>query len=223
MAVSAIPWWRIRFLLKNRFSNEDFLDVVRRASEKAPFNLRKPKILRLRAAAQNGPWTSNYWQIRGYSPPAVRRYYIGGTARTSYFKGKRAQVKRAGSAIYHEQQFSPWSYFCGNKLWALYRNSIMESELFGHEKGAYYDAKTQRIGQLDIEWWHSLSWWNRKACLCSYARFVLLRSVGRAVRLERLGSNTGIDLDFSILAANQSGFKQLSEGGYISREFVLSS
>ncbi|MGP3372486.1 sigma 54-interacting transcriptional regulator, partial [Escherichia coli] len=89
--------------------------------------------------------------------------------------------------------------------------SIMESELFGHEKGAFTDAKTQRIGKLEHANGGTL-FLDEIESMPMSMQIRLLRVLEER-RLERLGSNTAIDLDLRILAATKVDLKQLSESG----------
>lgn len=87
----------------------------------------------------------------------------------------------------------------------------MESELFGHEKGAFTDAKAQRIGKLEHANGGTL-FLDEIESMPMSMQIRLLRVLEER-RLERLGSNTAIDLDLRILAATKVDLKQLSESG----------
>jgi two-component system C4-dicarboxylate transport response regulator DctD len=73
------------------------------------------------------------------------------------------------------------------------------------------DAKTQRIGKLEHANGGTL-FLDEIESMPMSMQIRLLRVLEER-RLERLGSNTGIDLDLRILAATKVDLKQLSEGG----------
>jgi two-component system C4-dicarboxylate transport response regulator DctD len=88
---------------------------------------------------------------------------------------------------------------------------IVESELFGHEKGAFTGASGQRIGKLE----HA----NGGTVLLDEIESMplelqvkLLRAL-EAKQIERLGSNCVIDIDVRFIAASKADLKAESEAG----------
>lgn len=89
--------------------------------------------------------------------------------------------------------------------------SIMESELFGHEAGAFTDAKTKRIGKFE----HA----NGGTLLLDEIESMPIRVQINLLRvlqersLERLGSNELIPLDLRVVAASKVDLLSAAEKG----------
>ncbi len=89
--------------------------------------------------------------------------------------------------------------------------SIMESELFGHEAGAFTDAKTKRIGKFE----HA----NGGTLLLDEIESMPIRVQINLLRvlqersLERLGSNKLIPLDLRVVAASKVDLLSAAEKG----------
>ncbi|PKO91234.1 MAG: sigma-54-dependent Fis family transcriptional regulator [Betaproteobacteria bacterium HGW-Betaproteobacteria-10] len=89
--------------------------------------------------------------------------------------------------------------------------SVFESELFGHEAGAFTGAGKRRIGRLE----HA----NGGTLLLDEIESMPLNLQVKLLRVlqersvERLGSNTGISIDFRLLAASKSDLKKESDAG----------
>jgi two-component system C4-dicarboxylate transport response regulator DctD len=89
--------------------------------------------------------------------------------------------------------------------------SIMESELFGHEAGAFTDAKSRRIGKFE----HA----NGGTLLLDEIESMPVRSQINLLRilqersLERLGSNVLVPLDLRVVAASKIDLRSAAEGG----------
>lgn len=89
--------------------------------------------------------------------------------------------------------------------------SIMESELFGHEAGAFTDAKTARIGKFE----HA----NGGTLLLDEIESMPMRLQINLLRvlqercLERLGSNRLIPVDLRVVAASKVDLREASERG----------
>jgi two-component system C4-dicarboxylate transport response regulator DctD len=89
--------------------------------------------------------------------------------------------------------------------------TMIESELFGHEAGAFTDARTRRIGKFE----HA----NGGTLLLDEIESMPLRIQIHLLRvlqersLERLGSNELISLDLRVVAASKVDLKQLAEMG----------
>jgi two-component system C4-dicarboxylate transport response regulator DctD len=89
--------------------------------------------------------------------------------------------------------------------------SIMESELFGHEAGAFTDAKSTRIGKFE----HA----NGGTLLLDEIESMPLRVQINLLRvlqeryIERLGSNRMIPVDLRVVAASKVDLREASERG----------
>lgn len=89
--------------------------------------------------------------------------------------------------------------------------SIMESELFGHEEGAFTDAKNTRIGKFE----HA----NGGTLLLDEIESMPLRVQINLLRVlqersvERLGSNRLIPVDLRVVAASKANLLEASQNG----------
>lgn len=208
MAVNAIRDGAYDFIAKP-FSNTDFLEVVRRATEKRRLTIEN-RHLRLELVAQNAPGP----RIVGNTPGIHRLrqvlLQVADTGADILIQGETGTGKELVARFIHEHSLRRGKAFVAINCGAV-PDSIMESELFGHEKGAFTDAKTQRIGKLEHANGGTL-FLDEIESMPMSMQIRLLRVLEER-RLERLGSNTGIDLDLRILAATKVDLKHLSESG----------
>lgn len=89
--------------------------------------------------------------------------------------------------------------------------SIFESELFGHEPGAFTDAKKRRIGRLEHAHNGTL-FLDEIESMPLNIQVKLLRALEERV-IERLGSNDPVVVNFRVLAATKTDLKQAAEQG----------
>ncbi len=89
--------------------------------------------------------------------------------------------------------------------------SLFESEMFGHEKGAFTDAREARIGKFELANKGSL-FLDEIGNLPQDLQVKLL-SVIQGRRVTRLGSNKVIDLDVRLICATNSPILELVEQG----------
>jgi two-component system response regulator AtoC len=78
-------------------------------------------------------------------------------------------------------------------------DSLLEAELFGHEKGAFTNALTRRIGRFE-QAQHGTLFLDEVAELPLTLQAKLLRAIQERT-IERLGNNTPIKLDVRFIAA----------------------
>ncbi len=92
-------------------------------------------------------------------------------------------------------------------------HEIFESELFGHERGAFTDAQTQKIGRIEMARGGTL-YFDRVASLPSTLQAKLLRLIQER-RFSRLGSNRTLDLDARVISSAGGTLEDsLSETGF---------
>lgn len=112
-------------------------------------------------------------------------------------------------AIYHHSGRSTGPFQAINC--AAIPDSLLESEIFGHEKGAFTDAYRQRIGKLEQADKGTL-FLDEVGDMSPMTQAKLLR-VLQDQTFERVGGNTSITVDARIIAATNHDLKQLvSEG-----------
>jgi formate hydrogenlyase transcriptional activator len=85
-------------------------------------------------------------------------------------------------------------------------STLMESELFGCERGAFTDAVARRIGRFELAN-HSTIFLDEIGDLPSDVQIKLLRVIEER-RIERLGSPTSIDVNVRIVAATHRDLEQ---------------
>jgi len=95
---------------------------------------------------------------------------------------------------------------------------VIESELFGHEKGSFTGATDSRVGKFEQANLGTL-FLDEIGDLPSMTQGKLLRAI-ESRKIERLGSNKSIDLDVRFISAtNKDLSKAIMEGGF--REDLL--
>ncbi len=91
--------------------------------------------------------------------------------------------------------------------------NLLESELFGHEKGAFTDAYTQKIGKVELADKGTV-FLDEIGELTLSLQVKLLRFLQEHV-IERVGGNKPIELDVRVIAATNSDLQQrMSEGTF---------
>lgn len=208
MAVSAIRDGAYDFIEKP-FSNDDFIEVVRRASEKRQLTLEN-RNLRLELAAQNAPGPRIIGNTPGIHRLRQALLHVADTGADILVQGETGTGKEMVARFIHEHSSRRGKPFVAINCGAV-PDSIMESELFGHEKGAFTDAKTQRIGKIEHSNGGTL-FLDEIESMPMSMQIRLLRVLEER-KVERLGSNKGVDLDLRILAATKVDLKELSETG----------
>lgn len=112
-------------------------------------------------------------------------------------------------AIYHHSARSTAPFQAINC--AAIPDALLESEIFGHEKGAFTDAHRQRIGKLEQADGGTL-FLDEVGDMSPMTQAKLLR-VLQDQTFERVGGNTPIKVDVRIIAATNHDLKQLVAEG----------
>jgi two-component system C4-dicarboxylate transport response regulator DctD len=206
MAVEAMQNGAYDFIEKP-FSAERLVESVRRALEKRRLPLENRQ-LKTELGAQNalGP------RIIGKTPVVqALRDTINRLADTSadiLLMGETGTGKELVARSLHEQSPRRDKNFVAINCGAIPEN-LIESELFGHEKGAFTGAETTRIGKFEYAQGGTVFLDEIESMPLSTQ--VRLLRVLQERSLERLGSNESIELDIRIIAASKIDLKAASE------------
>lgn len=203
MAVNAIREGAYDFIEKP-FAAELLLDVVRRALDKRNLTL-EIRQLRDELEAQNVPGP----RIIGNTPilRALRRTSrsVAGMPADILIHAETGCGKDLLARYLHEHGPRREHNFVAINCGAVPEN-LIESELFGHEAGAFTDAKTRRIGKFEHASGGTL-FLDEIESMPMALQIKLLRVLEERA-IERLGSNTLIPLDLRVIAATKVDLKQ---------------
>lgn len=195
--------------IEKPYSAERLVKTVQRALEKRALTLEN-RILRQELKAHSAPGP----RIIGKTPVMVElRSTIARIANTGadvLVVGETGTGKELVARSLHEHSKRRTKNFVAVNCGAV-PEDIIESELFGHEAGAFTDAKTTRIGKFE----HA----NGGTLLLDEIESMPLRTQIHLLRvlqersLERLGSNRLIPLDLRVVAASKVDLLQAAETG----------
>ncbi|MDP6891674.1 MAG: sigma-54 dependent transcriptional regulator [Verrucomicrobiota bacterium] len=130
---------------------------------------------------------------------------LAGSDATALITGESGTGKElVARAIYHNSQRNSQSYLPINC--AAIPENLLESELFGHEKGAFTGATSQRIGKF--EQCHQGTLFLDEIGDMTLATQAKILRVLQNGTIERVGGNKSINVDVRIIAATN---KKLEE------------
>lgn len=208
MAVGAIRNGAYDFIEKP-FSADLLLDVVHRALEKRTLTLENRK-LRQELQAQSAPGP----RIIGTSPAILQLRQlvltVADTPADVLLMGETGTGKDLLARYIHEHSPRRERNFVAINCGGV-PETLIESELFGHEKGAFTDARERRIGKLEHANGGTL-FLDEIESMPMSLQIKLLRVLEERT-IERLGSNTLIPLDLRIIAATKADLRALAETG----------
>lgn len=131
---------------------------------------------------------------------------IASTASTVLLQGESGTGKELMARSIHEQSRRSGKPFIAVHAASL-SESLLESELFGHEKGSFTGAQTQRKGRFELAHEGTL-FLDEISELSPSLQTKLLRVIQERC-FERLGGNETISVDVRIIAATNKSLLQL--------------
>ena len=198
MAVQAIQDGAYDFIEKP-FSSDRLIETTRKAIEKRHLTIENRDLKQaLKSKDTLGP------RIIGNTPSMVelRRIVtqVADTQADILLFGKTGTGKELVARSLHEQSQRRVNNFVAVNCGAVPEN-LIESELFGHEKGAFTGADSRRIGKFEYAQGGTL-FLDEIESMPLQAQIRLLRILQER-SLERVGSNTPIKLDIRVIAATK--------------------
>lgn len=206
MAVDAMRAGAYDFIEKP-FAAERLLETVRRAQEKRNLVLDNQ---RMKAAWSGHP---DMPRLIGQSP-AIERVRalirsIGPTNADVLINGQTGTGKEVVARQLHAASGRKGPFVAIN-CGAL-PESVFESEIFGHEPGAFTSAQKRRIGKLEYANGGTV-FLDEIETMPLILQIKLLR-VLQERRLERLGGNDSVDIDCRVIAASKADLLKLGAEG----------
>jgi two-component system C4-dicarboxylate transport response regulator DctD len=206
MAVEAMRAGAYDFIEKP-CSSEHLVAVVRRAAEKRRLTL-EVRALRSELADQRGIEKT----LLGRSPQIKKvRRLISTLAAASVdvmIYGETGTGKDVVANCLHNHSERRSGNYVAVNCGGL-PDSLVESELFGHEVGAFTGATRQRIGKLEYANGGTL-FLDEIESMPLGVQVKLLRALQERA-IERVGSNKSIPVDCRIVAASKADLLQMSE------------
>jgi two-component system C4-dicarboxylate transport response regulator DctD len=195
--------------LEKPCSRDRLGEVVTRALEKRALVLENRRL----RASLNRAWGLE-GTILGISEAATRlRERIAALADTDVdvlIRGATGTGKDVAARALHDHSQRADKPFVAINCGALPEN-IIESELFGHEAGAFTGAVKRRIGKFEHA--HGGTVFLDEIESMPLALQVRLLRVLQERSIERLGSNTPVRLDVRVIAATKRDLREASDRG----------
>ncbi len=208
MAVRAMRLGAYDFIEKP-FAPERFVDTVQRAIEKRLLRA-KVEELREQLEARSGIESVLLGQSAVMQQLRARVLRLAATSADVMILGETGTGKELVARCLHEHSRRRDRHFVAINCGGL-PETLFESELLGHESGAFTSAAKRRIGKLEHANGGSLLL-DEIETMPVALQIKLLR-VLQERKLERLGSNEEIRLDVRVIAATKADLLQLADEG----------
>ncbi|MGM0953745.1 MAG: sigma-54-dependent transcriptional regulator [Pseudomonadota bacterium] len=195
--------------IEKPFDHDELIELLRHALEKRHLALENRRLkAQLRQMARPGP------RIMGDSlcmqQVMATIHSVLDISANILLQGETGSGKDALARYIHESSSRSAHNFVAINCGAVPEN-LIESELFGHESGAFTGADKRRIGK--IEHAHQGTLFLDEVESMPLSLQIKLLRVLEEQKVERLGSNQIQEVDVRIIAATKADLKKLSDAG----------
>jgi DNA-binding NtrC family response regulator len=201
-AVDAIKAGAYDYIIKP-FNVDEILALVRQAAQQ---RVLEREVLYLRAELDRA---HGFDELVGRHPSMVRLYelitQVAQTHATVLITAESGTGKELVARAIHRQSARRGQPFVAVNLAAI-PDSLLESELFGHEKGAFTGAHTRKPGKFELAHGGTL-FLDEVGSLRVELQAKLLRALQER-EVERLGGTRTIPVDVRVIAASNVDLKE---------------
>ncbi|HCH23116.1 MAG TPA: DNA-binding response regulator [Oceanospirillaceae bacterium] len=205
-AVEAIQLGAYDFIAKP-FQRERLLETVNRAMDKRRLVMENRA---LKQSLEAGAATAIVGQSQPMQALKAKISKLAKADVSTLIHGETGTGKELVARNLHEHSARRDGPFVAINCGAL-PDTMMEAELFGHEAGAFTDAKKARQGKFEYAHQGTIFLDEIESIPLSLA--VKILRVLQERKVERLGANEAIDVDIRIVAATKTDLKAMSERG----------
>ncbi len=160
-------------------------------------------------------WKQEYLGVVHSNSPAMQKVFdevekVAGTAMTVLIMGETGTGKGVLAKLIHDHSLRSDKPFIHLHCGAI-PDTLLESELFGHEKGAFTHAVQRKLGKFEIANGGTI-FLDEVSTMTHSAQIKLLQVLQDKI-FQRVGGTADIRVDVRVIAASNANLQQLSEEG----------